>query len=243
MQTCKNCDTSGCPLIVNRRGYDIKGHQRQYTEILTTAAKKLGVDLEVIDAPIHDSDTINTFLENLQKTTPDGILITCMSLEKPTWGNICQILENRGKIPTVVFSPMGTSFLGHVRKTLDFNGVFVGATQDAGWLAFGLRMLDTVWKMKNTRICTVSDRKWCWGPPREDPLKPEEQRLDVIGTTLRFIPAKRFPEEFKKVQDSDEIRAMADYYAKEAKKYRGTEQAGHPQCREVLRRLPAHHGG
>lgn len=197
--------------------YDVKGHQRRYTEILTGAAKRLGVDLEIIQAPLDSMGTINSFLENLKKTTPDGLLITMMCMEGPSWGNVKHILNNRGKIPAVVFSPMGTSFLGHIRKTLDCSGVFVGATQDDQWLAFGLRMLATVWQMKNTRLCVLSDRKWSWGPQRDDPSKTEEQRLGVVGTTLRFMPAKRFPEEIKKVQESDQIRAIADYYAREAK--------------------------
>jgi gamma-glutamyl phosphate reductase len=46
-------------------------------------------------------------------------------------------------------------------------------------------------------------------------MKPGQ--LDVIGTTLHYIPTNRFTDEFKKVQESDEVRAMADYYTKNAK--------------------------
>jgi len=60
--------------------------------------------------------------------------------------------------------------------------------------------------MKNTRICICAGNK------------TEEKKLDVIGTTLRYIPTKRFLEESGKVQQSDEMRAMADNYTRNAKK-------------------------
>ena len=60
--------------------YDINTHQRQYTKVLTDAAKKFGIDMEVVGERLHDSNSVNTFLENLKKNTPDGILITCMNL-------------------------------------------------------------------------------------------------------------------------------------------------------------------
>jgi hypothetical protein len=69
-----------------------------------------------------------------------------------------------------------------------------------------MRMLRTIWDMKNTRLCIV----------RGD--KTEDKPLEVIGTTLHYIPRNRWPKEFKKTETSDEIRALADYYTKEAKK-------------------------
>ncbi len=44
--------------------YNIKQRQRQYTKILTDAAKKLGVDLRVMAEPLHNPDLVNTLLEN-----------------------------------------------------------------------------------------------------------------------------------------------------------------------------------
>ena len=67
-------------------------------------------------------------------------------------------------------------------------------------------MIRTVWDMKHTRICICAGNK------------TEDRPLNVIGTTLHYIPSSRFVEEFKKVETSDEVRAMADYYAKHAKK-------------------------
>jgi len=192
--------------------YDIRAHQRQYTKIIKSAAAKQAINLELISEPLHNPDKVNTFLQNLSSDAPDGILIVSMCLHHPgfkSWRQVNNIAANKGKVPMVIFSPMGTSFTEEIRgeryPEVRKPGVAVGATQDVQWLATGLRMLNTIHLMKNTRICIA----------RGDTAS--ERKLDVIGTTLHYIPGSRFVEELKKVQNSDEIRAMADYYRKNAK--------------------------
>jgi len=188
--------------------YNIKEHQRQYTKVLTDAAKKFKVNLDIISEPLHNPDLVNTFLENLKKSKPDGLIITSMCLHHPgfrSWTHTNNIAKNRGEIPTIVFSPMGTSFTGDLQASRDIPGVFVAATQDVKWLEFGMRMLSTIHKMKNSRLLV---------------LKGEETKdrvLDVIGTTLHYIPRSCWPEEFHKTDTTDEMRAIADYYTREAK--------------------------
>jgi hypothetical protein len=185
--------------------YDIKARQRQYTEILTSAAEKFGVRLEINPQPLHDESAVNNYLERLKNQPPDGLAVVSMSLNQ-SWPHINKIAKDRGKVPTIVFSPMGTSFTGHLQGTRNIDGVYVAATQDLDWLNFGIRMFRTMWDMEKTRICIV----------RGD--KPEDKKLNVIGTTLHYIPGKRFLVELKKVQDSDEVRAIAGYYTKKARK-------------------------
>jgi len=189
--------------------YDIKARQRQYTELLTSAARKFGVQLDVRNEPLDTDNAVSAYLEQLKKQPPDGLILTCMCLhydKSGSWPHVNKIAKERGKIPTIVFSPMGTSFTGHLQGTRDIPGVYAAATQDLDWLEFGVRMLSTIWQMKNTRICICAGNK------------TEDKKLDVIGTTLRYIPSRRFMEESKKVQESDEMRAMADNYTSSAKK-------------------------
>ena len=187
--------------------YDIKARQKQYTEILNAAAEKYGVDLVVISKPLHDDNAVDEFLGRLKSIPADGLFLISMSLNQ-SWPHINKIAKERGKIPTIVFSPMGTSFTGHLQGTQNIPGVYVAATQDLDWLDFGMRMLSTIWKMKNTRLCVICDN--------EQKMKPGQ--LDVIGTTLHYIPTKRFLDELKEVQDSYEVRDIANYYTKNAKR-------------------------
>ena len=185
--------------------YDIMARQRQYTKILTSAAEKFGVQLGINPDPLDDESAVNTCLEQLKKQPPDGLVVVSMSLNQ-SWPHINNIAKNRGKIPTIVFSPMGTSFTAHLQGTRNIPGVYVAATQDLDWLDFAIKMLRTIWDMKNTRLCIVQGNK------------TQDRKLNVIGTTLHYIPRARYPKEFRKVEKSDEVRAIADYYTKNAKK-------------------------
>ena len=184
--------------------YDLKGSRALYTKTLTEAAEKLGVDLKVHDEPLTNKSLVDTFLAQCKQTPPDGVILTCMSLNS-AWGDINNFVASKGDIPTIVFSPMGTSFTGHLGATRNAARTFCGATQDVGWLATALRMLKTVWDMKNTRLCILTGNATV-----DRPLEP-------LGTTLHYIPRERFPEELKKVQESDEAKAIAEQLKKEAK--------------------------
>ncbi len=189
--------------------YDIKARQKQYTSILNKAAQKLGVNLQVTAEPLHTDDLVSTFLKEVKENPPDGLIVVNMCLHHggySAWGQTNNIAKNRGDIPTIVFSPMGTSFTSHLQATRDIPGVFVAATQDLDWLAFGIKMFHTIHEMKNTRICVIAGNK------------TYDRKLDVIGTTLHYIPRSRFPEEFNKAETTDEMRDIAGYYSKEAQK-------------------------
>lgn len=185
--------------------YDIKDHQRLYTKTLNDAAEKYNVDLVTVDAPLHDENAVGRFLDSLKRIPPHGLIVVSMSLNQ-SWPHINRIAKERGDIPTVVFSPMGTSFTGHLQETRDIPGVYVAATQDVGWLDFGMRMIRTLWDMKHSRICV------CAGD------KTEDRKLETIGTTLHYIPRQRYPDEYKKIGETKEVRALADYYSKNARK-------------------------
>jgi len=189
--------------------YDIKARQSQYTEILNDAAKKHSVNLQITREPLHTDNLVSAFLKDVKENPPDGLMVISMCLHHTgfsSWSKTNNIAKNRGNIPTIVFSPMGTSFTGDLQATRNIPGVFVASTQDLDWLAFGLKMFSTIHQMKNTRLCIIAGNK------------TYDNKLDVIGTTLHYIPRKRFPEEFKKAETTDEMRAIADYYTKEAKK-------------------------
>ena len=189
--------------------YDIKARQRQYTKILNEAAEKFGINLQVTKEPLHTETIVGALLKDVKENPPDGLIVIIMCLHHSgfdSWGKTNNIAKNRGDIPTIVFSPMGTSFTGHLQATRNIPRLYVAATQDLDWLGFGLRMFSTIHKMKNTRICIVAGNK------------TQDRPLNVIGTTLHYIPNKRFPEEFKKVSESNEVRAMVDFYTRNAKK-------------------------
>jgi hypothetical protein len=180
---------------------DVDAQQALFMKTLAEAAAKQGVDLQMRSEPLEDRKAVNAYLEQLKKTRLDGLLVGAM--EMTHWADVHHLVQNRGDIPTVVYSNL-TTFTGHIRPSRKLPKTYVGATQDVGWLAFGLRMLSTVWRMKNTRLAILVGNE------------TKDVAVKGLGTTLHFIPAARFDDELKKVETTEEVRAMADQYAKGA---------------------------
>jgi hypothetical protein len=101
---------------------------------------------------------------------------------------------------------MGTSFTANLQATRKGKNCFVAATQDADWLATGVRMLWTSWQLKNTRLCVVNGNKTA------------DQQLAVIGTTLHYVPLDRWTEELEKLEVTAEVQALADELTQTATK-------------------------
>jgi hypothetical protein len=186
--------------------YDISARQADYTKTMVEAAQKLGVDLAVDAEPVADMAAVETLLGQCKQSPPDGIILTVMGLSPDFWPHANRFAAERGDIPTIVFSPMGTSFTGHLQATRKATKCFVAATQDYSWLASGVRLLWAVWQMKNTRMCVI------------DGQKTVDERLAVIGTTLHRIPLVRWTEELAKLGTPAEVRALAEEFSKIAQK-------------------------
>ena len=181
---------------------DVPAQQALFTKTLREFAGQLGVQLEVRDEPLNKAEDVGAFLEQIQKAPPDGLIVGAMSLE--TWQPVNEIVQKRGDVPTIVYSHM-SGFTSHLQCGRNTPKTFMAATTDVEWLGSALRMLSTMWRMKNTRILMVTND----GP--DAPLK-------AWGTVLHPIGRPRFEAELKKVEETDEVRAIADFYAKNADK-------------------------
>ena len=187
--------------------YDNVGGQAAFTKIMTEAAEKLGVNLEVEVKPSVDAAAIDKLLAECKKNPPDGVIVNVMELgPREYWPLADKFVAERGKIPTIVFSHMGTAFTGHLQEQRKAKKCFTASTQDAGWLATGMKLLRTIWDMKTTRICIINGDK------------TYDQRLDVIGTTLHYVPLERWIDELAKQGTTDEVKALADEFTRTAKK-------------------------
>jgi hypothetical protein len=187
--------------------YSYDDAQAAFTKVLTDAAAKLGVELDIIAEPVADAAAMDKVLARCQQSSPDGVILTVLSLHVGhAWNEAGRFVAKRGDVPTIIYSPMGTCFSGEVHDLRKAAKCFVASTQDQGWLATGVRMMRTIWDMKNTRFCIVNGQK------------TEDKRLDLLGTTFHFIPLNRWTDEFAKQEETSEVRALADEFAQTAKK-------------------------
>ena len=127
--------------------YNADERQAKFTEMLTKIAQELGIQLEVDPAALEDADTVDAALERMKQSPPDGIMVIQMHLSY--WREATdRFLENRGDIPTIVFSRLGTSFTGHLQTARKLPKVCVAATDGLDWLRQGMRMFKTMDGMK-----------------------------------------------------------------------------------------------
>ena len=192
---------------------DVAAQQALFTQTLSEAAAKLDVQLQTRSEPLENQEQIDQYLNQLKQAPADGLLVCAMELTQ--WAEVLHLAQNRGDVPLVIYSNM-TSFTGHMLPTRQVPGTYVGATPDVSWLAFGLRMLGTIWRMKHTRLAILA------GAETKEVVVPR------LGTTLRYLPAARFDQELAQVAATDEVRAMADAYAQAA------QEIVEPQAAEIL---------
>jgi len=186
--------------------YDIKARQAEFTQIMTDAAEKCGVKLEVDAEPVVDIAAVDKLLAECKQSPPDGLIATVMGLHPNYWTHANKIAAEKGDLPAIIFSPMGTSFTGNLQAARTAKKCFTAATQDHGWLATGVKMMRTIWDMKTTRICIVNGND------------TKDQVLDVIGTTLHHVPLNRWTDELAKQEVTDEVKALAEAFSKTARK-------------------------
>jgi len=187
--------------------YNANVRQAEFTRRLKKIAEELVIQLQVDPVALEDATTVDAALERMKQSPPDGILVIQMHLSY--WKTATDhLLNNRGDIPTIIFSQLGTSFTGHLQTARKLPNVCVAATDGLDWLRYGMRMFKTVEDMKCSRLCMITGDK------------TYDRKLDVIGTTLHYIPLNRWVGEFKKADTTNEVRALARYYAENAKEVR-----------------------
>jgi hypothetical protein len=196
--------------------YDIAGSQARYTEVLTRAARDLGVTLHIEQMPLTDADAVDRFLSNAADQDQAGALLTVMSYNEG-WPPVDHFLEKRpAGLPTVVFAPQGTQFTHRLRERRDVPHSFIGSTDNVEWLATALRMLKARWQMAHTRFAVIRGDQ-----EREEQLKP-------VGTTLHHMPLEWFAEEYRATAEAPEARELARIYQDHAK------EIVEPSPREIL---------
>jgi len=197
-------DAKGYWMTFTGPGYDAPARMAEFTRIMSDAARQLDVPLDVYAEPLCDEAAANQFLAQCQKSPPDGILLVLMC--QPWWSVVNHVVEKRGQVPTLIFAPVGTTFTDHHAATRSAPRTFQAATQDPHWLADGVRMLATIARMKRARVCVLGG------------TKSEETQVPGLGVTLRRLPLGHWMDQFRKAPATEEVRAIAGFYAKAAKK-------------------------
>ncbi len=183
--------------------YNLDLRQQEYRAQLAGSCQRLAIDLHEEDKPIEDEAAMTAFLKGVQQRKPDGLLVILQHMSCWSW---VSRLANEAGVPLIVFSPIGTSFTGHVAGISRQPGVYVVSSLEWPAVEDGLRMIRAKRMFEETRVL------WIQGDQRNETV------LDRLGTKVRAIPRNSFNELFDKMPVNEEVKDVAATFRKQAKR-------------------------
>ena len=188
--------------------WDGEAAQAKYRRELTEAAQRLNVKLDLRPEPIYTAEEADAWLREAAASAPDGLFLILLDRQQHAWPTAGKAVDT--KIPTVVFSPIGTSFTTNTDGIARREGVFIASTDDFRQAAYGLKMLRARAKLREMRFLVLR------GNERKDAV------LEPFGTRLRYVPAREFLEEYERTPISEDVKRLAQARIKGATRLAGT---------------------
>lgn len=187
--------------------YDGKAARHMYTQKLKETAGALNVKLDLRPEPIYSATEADAWCAEAKAAKPDGLVVMVHDRQKHSWPTATKAVTTG--IPTIIFSPLGTSFTTNTINLADTGGCVIYSTDDFSQAAFGMKMLRAGAKLRNTRCVVLRGNK------RFD------SSMADLGMALHYVPAREFLDEYRGTPDSEDILAMADEYMRLARRRRG----------------------
>jgi hypothetical protein len=181
-----------------------------YTDKLISTAGKLGAKLQIRPEPIYSLAEGESWVAEAEAAEADGLMLVMQDRQKHSWPTAQKVAKS--DIPSIIFSPLGTSFTTNTAHLAETPGCVVYSTNDFSQAAYGMKMLCAAAKMRQARCVVIR------GKDRSD--KP----LADTGITLRNIPAQTFVDEYNRTAETKDIIAMADDYIRRARRRRGANR-------------------
>jgi len=191
--------------------YDGKAALEKYAGQIAAAAKELNLKLDLASKPIYSKKEADAWIADAVAAKPDGLLVVLLDRQQHAWPTANKAIDT--KIPTVVFSPVGSSFTTNTDAPSKKTGCFICSTDDFRQVKFGMKMLHARAKMRATRCLVIKGSRTA------------ETEMPHLGIKFRFVPAKTFIEEYNKTPVDDEVLSMAKKLIAAARNQTGaTEQ-------------------
>ncbi len=183
--------------------YDGEAALKNYSDQLAGVARSLQVNLDMKGTPLYSLEETTQWLNQAKAEGVDGLFLVLLDRQDHSWPSAKKAAESG--IPSVIFSPLGTSFTTNTEGLAELPGCIIYSTNDFGQAAYGMKMLKARAKMNQTRCVVIRGSK------------REERKLADTGITLQYVPASTFIGIYKDTPDSKEIIAMADDYIRQAR--------------------------
>jgi hypothetical protein len=187
--------------------YDGEAAKTRYTHDLQQAAMATGISLDLRETPIFNPGEADAWITEAKDSKADGLLVLLLDRQQHAWPTAKKAAESG--IPSVIFSPLGTSFTTNTINLAGKTGCVVYSTNDFNQAIYGLNMLKAGARMKRSR-CVVIE-----GTERREALLSSD-----TGITLQYVPADTFIKNYNNTPVNDDIVSLADDYLNQAKEMR-----------------------
>jgi hypothetical protein len=115
-------------------------------------------------------------------------------------------------MPSIIYSPLGTSFTTNTVHLAETTGCVVYSTDDFAQAAYGMKMLVARARMHSTRCVVIrGDRRY-------------DATLADTGIQLLHVPAGTFIDMYNQTPEEPEILALADEYMRLARMQKGASR-------------------
>ncbi len=191
--------------------YDGEAARKKYIEQITATGKELGVKLDLRPEPLYSLEEADGWTRQATESKPDGLLVVLLDRQEHAWPTAEKAMDTQ--IPTVIFSPVGSSFTTNTAPLANRTGCFISATDDFRQVQYGMKMLQAGAKMRASRCLVIRGKRRI------------DTELPHLGIKLRHVPAQTFIEQYEKTPENEEVLAMAKDVMKRAQSQIGaTEQ-------------------
>ena len=184
--------------------YDGEAARRKYTEQIVATASGLGLNLDLRKQPIYSKQEADAWVAEAAAAKPDGLLVVLLDRQQHAWPTANKAIAT--ELPTVVFSPVGSSFTTNTAGPSKKGGCFICSTDDFGQVAYGMKMIHAAARLKATRCLVIKGGKRA------------ERQMPDLGIQLQMVPAKDFLDTYRKTPEDAEVLAMANDYWRRARR-------------------------
>ena len=182
--------------------YDGEAALHMYTDQLNETAKNLKIRFDLRSIPLYTPEEADSWLTEAKRTGADGLIVVLLDRQQHAWPTAKKAADTG--IPTVIFSPLGTSFTTNTVDLAEQPGCLIYSTNDFSEAAYGMKMLQAGSRIKKVRGVVISGNKRI------------ERTLADTGISIQYIPEQTFIDEYNAMPVTDQIKAMADEYIRQA---------------------------
>jgi hypothetical protein len=182
--------------------YDLEKHRTEYAEAFAGMAKEVGVQLESEEKPLESSEAVEAYVKRLKSSKPDAVLVSLQHLGTWRWASM---IADAG-FPTIIFSPVGTAFTGHVDNISRREGVHVISSLETCAVRQAMMMVRAKRQLEETRLLVLRG------------TKKHETVMERLGTKISYVPRSSLQKLFAQMPENDEVYQVAKRMRRGAKK-------------------------